>query len=106
MRRCDDSRSKLVKEEYIGLGKYIEVNKKMLKVFAIFSKGTDHFYIAKLYERSNHYFLVSELKNSSRRKFVALSSFAGSDEGLEKTIDIIYRLSYKDENFRGLKRIK
>ena len=106
MRRCDNSRIKLIKHEYIELDEYIEVNKKTLKVFAVFSKGADYFYLAKLYENSNHYFLVSEYKNGTRRKYKVLSSFAGSEKGLEKTIDVMYRLSDKDENYRGLKKVK
>ena len=102
MRRCDSSRTKLIKHEYIELGEYIEVNKKTLKVFAVFSKGADYFYLAKLYENSNHFFLVSECKNGTRRKYKVLSSFAGSKED-RKTIDVMYRLSDKDGNYRGLK---
>lgn len=106
MRRCDSSRTKLSKHEYIELGEYIEVNKKTLKVFAVFSKGADYFYLAKLYENSNHFFLVSKCKNGTRRKYKVLSSFAGSEEGLEKTIDVMYGLSDKDGNYQGLKKIK
>ncbi len=105
MRRCDNARSKPIKDECIDLGEYIKVNKKTLKVFAVFLKGTDYFYLAKLYENSNHYFLVSELKKETRRKYEALNSFAGSEEGLEKTIDVMYKLS-KEESYRGLKRIR
>ncbi len=106
MRRCINSRSKLIRDEYIELGEYIEVNKKKLKVFAVFSKGADYFYLAKLYESSNHYFLVSESKQGTHRKYEALSSFTGSEGGLEKTIDIMYGLSGENESYRGLKKIK
>ena len=59
MKRCDISRNKLIRDEYIEPDKYIEVNEKTLKVYAVFSKGSSYYYLAKLYERSNHYFLVS-----------------------------------------------
>ncbi len=106
MRRCDNPRIKLTKDEYIEPLEYVKVNRKRLKVFAVFSKGADYFYLAKLYERSNHYFLISELKNGTCRRFEALSSFTGSEEGLKKTIDVMYRLADRDENYRGLKKIK
>ena len=38
MKRCDISRSKLIRDEYIEPDKYIEVNEKTLKVYAVFSK--------------------------------------------------------------------
>ena len=105
-RRCDISRSKLIRDEYIKLGEYIEVNKKILKVFAVFSKEGSCYYLAKLYENSNHYFLISESKQGEQKKFKALNSFTGNEEGLEQTIGVMYRLSNEDESYRGLKRIK
>lgn len=107
MRRCDNSRGKITKDEYIEVGEYIEINKKILKVFAVFSKGgTDYFYLAKLYESSNHYFLVSEYKQRTLNKYEVLSSFNGNKEGLEKSIDVMFGFSDVDENYRELKRIK
>ena len=105
-RRCDISRSKLIRDEYIELGEYIEVNEKTLKVYAVFSKESSYYYLAKLYESSNHYFLVSELKQGSRTKYRALNSFSGCKEGLEQTIDVIYSLSDENASYKGLKRIK
>ena len=105
-RRCDISRSKVIKNEYIELGKYIEVNKKILKVFAVFSKESSYYYLAKLYEGSNHYFLILESKQGTSRKYKVLNSFAGNKGGLEQTINIMYRRSNKDESYRGLIRIK
>ena len=92
---------------HIEVGQYIEVNKKKLKVFSVFSKGSnDYFYLAKLYDNLNHYFLVSEYKQRTCRKYKVLSSFTGSEEGLEKSIDVMFRFSDINENYRGLKRIK
>ena len=92
---------------HIEVGQYIEVNEKKLKVFSVFSKGgTDYFYLAKLYENLNHYFLVSEYKQRTRRKYKVLSSFRGSEEGLEKSIDVMFEFSIVNKNYRGLKRIK
>ena len=92
---------------HIEVGQYIEVNEKKLKVFSVFSKGgTDYFYLAKLYENLNHYFLVSEYKQLTRRKYKVLSSFTGSEEGLEKSIDVMFGFSDVNENYRGLIRIK
>ena len=105
-RRCDISRSKLIRDEYIELGEYIEVNEKTLKVYAVFSKESSYYYLAKLYEKSNHFFLVSEIKKGTRKKYEALNSFSGCKEGLEQTIDVMCGLSDKDESYRGLKRIK
>ena len=106
MRRCDNSRSKIIKDKYIELGEYIVINKKMLKVFAIFSKEGTYYYLSKLYESSNHYFLVSGLKKATRRKYEVLTSFTGNEEGLEKSIDVMFEISDNNENYRGLKRIK
>ncbi len=107
MRRCDNTRDKITKDKYIEVGKYIEINKKILKVFAVFSKeGIGYFYLAKLYESSNHYFLVSELKQHTLRKYEVLSSFNGNKEGLEKSIDVMFGFSNVNENYRGLKRIR
>ena len=106
MKRCAISRSKLVRDEYIEPDKYIEVNEKTLKVYAVFSKKSSYYYLAKLYESSNHFFLVSESKQGTRKKYEALNSFSGCKEGLEQTIDAMYGLSDKDESFKGLKRIK
>ena len=92
---------------HIEVGEYIEINKKKLKVFSVFSTGgTDYFYLAKLYENLNHYFLVSEYKQLTRKKYKVLSSFTGSEKGLEKSIDIMFEISDINENYRGLKRIK
>ena len=92
---------------HIEVGQYIEVNEKKLKVFSVFSTGgTDYFYLAKLYENLNHYFLVSEYKQRTRKKYKVLSSFTGSEKGLEKSIDIMFEISDINENYRGLKRIK
>ena len=92
---------------HIEVGQYIEVNEKKLKVFSVFSKGgTDYFYLAKLYENLNHYSLVSEYKQLTRRKYKVLSSFTGSEEGLEKSIDVMFGFSDVNENYRGLIRIK
>ena len=106
MRRCDISRNHPIKNEYVELGQYIEVNRKILKVYAVFSKNSDYFYLAKLYESSNHYFYVSELEKGVRKKYKVLTSFTGSEEGLEKTIEIVYRLPDTDKNNKGLRRIK
>ena len=106
MKRCDISRSKLIRDEYIEPDKYIEVNEKTLKVYAVFSKETSYYYLAKLYESSNHFFLVSESKQGTSKKYEALNSFSGCKEGLEQTIDVMYGLSDEDESYRGLKRIK
>ena len=105
-RRCDISRSELIRDDYIELGEYIEVNEKTLKVYAVFSKESSYYYLAKLYESSNHFFLVLEFKQGARKKYEALNSFSGCKEGLEQTIDVMYGLSDADERFRGLKRIK
>ena len=105
-RRCNVSRSELIKDEYIELGLYIEVNKKKLKVFAVFSKKGSYYYLAKLYENSNHYFLVSESKQGGCKKYKILNSFFGKEEGIEQTIDVMYGLSGENESHRGLKRIK
>ena len=105
IKRCDISRSKLIRDEYIEPDKYIEVNEKTLKVYAVFSKEGSYYYLAKLYESSNHYFLVSESKQDACKKFEALNSFSGC-KGLEETIDVMYGLSYEDEIYSGLKRIK
>ncbi|MDA9690095.1 hypothetical protein N9V13_06760 [Betaproteobacteria bacterium] len=106
MKRCDISRSKLIRDEYIEPDKYIEVNEKTLKVYAVFSKESSYYYLAKLYESSNHFFLVSESKRGTRKKYEAVSSFSGCKEGLEQTIDFMYGLSDEDESYRGLKRIR
>ena len=106
MRRCDKYRSKIIKDEYIQLGEYIEINKKILKVFAVFSKEDDYYYLAKLYERSNHYFLVSEIGKSTHTKYEVLISFKGSKEGLEKSINVMFKISDENKNYQGLKRIK
>ena len=68
-------RSKLIRDEYIEPDKYIEVNEKTLKVYAVFSKESSYYYLAKLYENSNHFFLVSESKQGTRKKYEALNSF-------------------------------
>ena len=52
------------------------------------------------------FFLVSESKQGTRKKYEALNSFSGCKEGLEKTIEFMYGLSDEDESYRGLKRIK
>ena len=106
IKRCDISRSKLIRDEYIEPNKYIEVNEKTLKVYAVFSKESSYYYLAKLYESSNHFFLVSESRQGTRKKYEALNSFSGCKEGLEQTIDVMCGLSDKDESYRGLKRIK
>ena len=106
MKRCDISRSKLIRDEYIEPDKYIEVNEKTLKVYAVFSKESSYYYLAKLYESSNHFFLVLESKQGTRKKYEALNSFLGCKEGLEQTIDIMYKLSDEDESYRGLRRIE
>ena len=107
MRKCDNTKVIITEKQYIEIGEYIEINKKILKVFAVFSKGgTGYFYLAKLYESSNHYFLVSEYKQRNRRKYEVLSSFNGNKEGLEKSIDVMFRFSHVNENYRGLKKIK
>ena len=106
IKRCDISRSKLIRDEYIEPDKYIEVNEKTLKVYAVFSKESSYYYLAKLYESSNHFFLVLESRQGYRKKYKALNSFSGCKEGLEQTIDVMYGLSDEDENYRGLKRIK
>ena len=105
MRRCDNTRDKITKDKYIEVGKYIEINKKILKVFAVFSKERAYYYLAKLYERSNHYFLVSEVKKGTRRKYEVLASFTGNEEGLEKSIDVMFAIPDENKNYRGLKRI-
>ena len=106
IRQCDISRNKPIRYKYIEPGEYIEVNKKTLKVFAVFSKKGFYYYLAKIYESSNHYFLVSESRKGARREYEALNSFTGNEEGLEQTIDVMYRLSDEAESYRGLKRIK
>ena len=106
MKRCDISRSKLIRDEYIEPNKYIEVNEKTLKVYAVFSKDGSYYYLAKLYESSNHFFLVAESKQGTRKKYEALNSFSGCKKGLEQTVDIMYGLSDEDESYRGLKRVK
>ena len=106
MRRCDNYRRKVNKNSYIELDEYIEINKKLLKVFAVFSKEKAYYYLTKLYESSNHYFLVSEIKKGTRRKYEVLASFTGNEEGLEKSIDVMFGFSDINENYRGLKRIK
>ena len=105
MRRCDNYRRKVNKNSYIELDEYIEINKKLLKVFAVFSKESAYYYLAKLYESSNHYFLVFEVKKGTRRKYEVLASFTGSEEGLEKSIDVMFAISDENKNYRGLKRI-
>ena len=105
-RRCDISRSKLTRDEYIEPGEYIEVNKKTLKVYAVFSKENSYYYLAKLYKSSNHYFLVLEAKQGARKKYEVLNSFPGCEDGLEKTIDVMYSLSDEENSYRGLKRIR
>ena len=103
--RCkkDNDRS----NSHIEVGQYIEVNKKKLRVFSVFSKGSnDYFYLAKLYENLNHYFLVFEYKQGTPKKYKVLSSFTGSEEGLEKSIDLMFGFSDVNENYRGLIRIK
>ena len=106
IKRCDVSRSKLIRDEYIEPNKYIEVNEKTLKVYAVFSKESSYYYLAKLYESSNHFFLVSESKQGAHKKYEALNSFSGCQEGLEQTIDVMHELSDEDESYRGLRRIK
>ena len=106
IKRCDISRSKLIRDEYIEPDKYIEVNEKTLKVYAVFSKENSYYYLAKLYESSNHFFLVSESKQGTRKKYEALNSFPGCEDGLEKTIDVMYSLSDEENSYRGLKRIR
>ena len=106
IKRCDISRSKLIGDEYIEPDKYIEVNEKTLKVYAVFSKENSYYYLAKLYESSNHFFLVSESKQGTRKKYEALNSFLGCKEELEQTIDVMYKLSDEDESYRGLRRIE
>lgn len=105
MRRCDNYRRKVNKNSYIELDGYIKINKKLLKVFAVFSKESAYYYLAKLYESSNHYFLVSEVKKGTRRKYEVLASFTGNEEGLEKSIDVMFAISDENKNYRGLKRI-
>ena len=104
IRRCDIARSKLIRDEHIGVGEYIEVNKKTLKVFGVFSKGANYFYLAKLYENSNHHFLVSESRWGKHKNYEVLTSFTGRGEGLEQTIKMMYK--FLGENNRSLKRIK
>ena len=106
IKRCDISKSKLIRDEYIEPDEYIEVNEKTLKVYAVFSKETSYYYLAKLYESSNHFFLVSESKQGTHKKYEVLNSFSGCEEGLEQTIDVMYGLSDEDKTYRGLKRIK
>ena len=106
IKRCDISRTKLIRGEYIEPNKYIEVNEKTLKVYAVFSKESSYYYLAKLYESSNHFFLVSESKQGAHKKYEALNSFSGCQKGLEQTIDVMHELSDEDESYRGLKRIK
>tara|TARA_A100001015_G_scaffold157843_1_gene175163 strand:- start:6552 stop:6872 length:321 start_codon:yes stop_codon:yes gene_type:complete len=92
---------------HVDVGEYIEVNEKKLRVFSVFSKGgADYFYLSKLYENSNHYFLVYEYKQCTRRKYEVLSSFKGCEEGLEESIDIMFDFLDVNKNYRGLKRIK
>jgi len=105
MRRCDNYRRKLNKNSYIELDEYIEINKKLLKVFAVFSKGHVFYYLTKLYESTNHYFLVSEVKKGTHRHYEVLASFTGNEDGLEKSIDIMFAISDENKNYRGLKRI-
>ena len=105
MRRCDNYGKKVNKYNYIQLDEYIEINKKLLKVFAVFSKESAYYYLAKLYESSNHYFLVSEVKKGTRRKYEVLDSFIGNEEGLEKSIDVMFAISDENKNYRGFKRI-
>ena len=105
MRRCDNYGKKVNKYNYIQLDEYIEINKKLLKVFAVFSKESAYYYLAKLYESSNHYFLVSEVKKGTRRKHEVLFSFTGNEEGLEKSIYVMFAISDENKNYRGLKRI-
>ena len=105
MRRCDNYRRKVNKNNCIELDEYIEINKKLLKVFAVFSKESAYYYLAKLYESSNHYFLVSEVKKGTRRKYEVLASFTGNKEGLEKSIDVMFAIPDENKNYRGLKRI-
>ena len=104
--RCDISRSKLIRDGYIEPDKYIKVNEKTLKVYAVFSRENSYYYLAKLYESSNHFFLVLEFKQGARKKYEALNSFSGCKEGLEQTIDVMYGLSDENESYRGLKRIR
>ena len=107
MRRCDKSRSKLIRDGYIELGEYIEINNKILKVFAIFlNRGTGYFYLAKLYDSSNHYFLVSELKKGNRKKYQVMDSFTGNGDGLKKSIDVMVEILEENKNLRTLERIK
>ena len=106
MKRCDISGSKLIRDEYIEPYKYIEVNEKTLKVYAVFSKECSYYYLAKLYESSNHFFLVLESKQGARKKYEALNSFSGCKKGLKQTIDVMYGLSDENESYRGLKRIR
>ncbi len=107
MRRCDSTRGKVTKDKHIEVGEYIKINKKILKVFAVFSKGgAGYIYLAKLYESSNHYFLVSESKHRTHRKYEVVRSFNGNKEGIEKSIDTLFEFSDVNENYQGLKRIK
>ncbi len=106
MRRCVSYRSQIIKDEYIKLGDFIEINKKILKVFAVFLKSADYCYLAKLYENSNHYFFVSEVKKSNCRKYEVLTSFTGDDGGLEKSIDVLYKILGENENYQKLQRIR
>ena len=105
MRRCDNYGKKVNKYNYIQLDEYIEINKKLLKVFAVFSKESAYYYLAKLYESSKHYFLVSEIKKGTRRRYEVLASFTGNEDGLEKSIDVMFAISDENKNYRGLKRI-
>ena len=66
--------------------------------------GAGYIYLAKLYESSNHYFLVSESKHT-HRKYEVLSSFNGNEEGLEKSVDVMFAILDENKNYRGLKRI-
>jgi len=107
MRKCDNTRGKVTGDKHIEVGEYIEINKKLLKVFAVFSKGSaGYFYLAKLYESSNHYFLISESKHCTLRKYEVVRSFNGNKEGIEKSIDTLFEFSDVNENYQGLKRIR
>ena len=74
-------------------------------MFVVLSKEKAYYYIKKLYESSNHYFLVSEVKKGTRRKYEVLASFTGNEDGLEKSIDVMFAISDENKNYQGLKRI-
>ena len=55
---------RLIRDEYVEPDKYIEVNEKTLKVYAVFSKGIIN--ILQTFESSNHFF--SESKQGTSKK--------------------------------------